>query len=120
MKVEVKVLSHEKETKEAIRKKFVQGLYDCEHIILPAAQALAPERTGKYKRSMSYAVNETKLEGALSAGIYKPGDPNYSPQAHIIEFGSHKMAPLAPLRKAAEQSRSAMGEAIAKRCKEPV
>jgi len=121
MKVEVKqVLSREKEVLEATRRKFAQGLYDCEEIILPIAQALAPERTGRYKRSISWAVNETKLEGALSAGIYKIGDPNYSPQAHIIEFGSHKMAPRAPLRKAAALARERMGQAIAKRCQEPV
>jgi len=54
MKVEVKqVLSREKEVLEATRRKFAQGLYDCEEIILPIAQALAPERTGRYKRSIS-------------------------------------------------------------------
>ena len=106
--------------KANIRRKFAQGLYDCESIILPIAQALAPVRTGQYRRSISYAVDETTLEGALSAGIYKIGDPNYSPHAHLIEFGTHKMAPRAPLRRAAEAARGGMGQAIAKRCQEPV
>ena len=120
MNVTVTTKGREKEVKRNIRRKFAQGLYDCEDIILPIAQALAPVRTGQYKRSMSYAVDEATLEGALSAGIYKRGDPNYSPHAHLIEWGSYKMAPLAPLRKAAEQARERMGQAIARRCKEPV
>jgi len=115
MKVEVKqVMSREKEALEAIRKKFAQGLHDCENIILPAAKAIAPERSGRYKRSLGYAVDETKLEGALYSG------GKTALHAHLVEFGTHKMPPFGTMRKAAEQSRPAMGEAIARRCKEQV
>ncbi len=115
MKLEAKqVMSREEEVKRNVRRKFAQGLEDCEGIILPIARALAPERTGRYKRSLGYAVDETKLEAALYSG------GKAAPHAHLVEWGSHKMAPQGTMRKAAEQARSAMGQAIAKRCKEPV
>jgi len=112
--------TRELEVLQNVRRKFAQGLEDCEEIILPIAQSLAPERTGAYKRSIGYYLNKGAVEAALYSGIYKPGDPNYSPHAHLIEWGSHKMAPRAPMRKAAEQARDRMGQAIARRCKEPV
>ena len=120
MNVTVTKEGREEEVKRNIRRKFAQGLADCEGIILPIAQALAPVRTGRYKRSIGYYLNPDTLEAALYAGVYKPGDPNYSPQAHIIEWGGYRHRPLAPLRKAAEQARERMGQAIAKRCEEPV
>jgi len=115
MNLEVRqVMSREEEVKANIRRKFAQGLYDCEDIILPIAKGLAPERTGRYKRSLGYAFDEAKLE----AGLYSGG--KVAPHAHLVEWGSHKMAPFGTMRKAAEQSRDRMGQAIAKRCKEPV
>ncbi len=112
----IRVLTREDEVKKAARAKFVQGLKDCEGIILPAAQALAlpHKRSGRYLRSLGYTVDETKVQAALYAG----GKAAF--HAHLVEFGTHKTAPQAIQRRAAEQTRTAMGEAIAKRMKEPL
>jgi len=101
---------------ENVRKKFASGLADCEGIILPVARALAQphKHTGNYLRSLGYALDETKLEGALYSG------GKGAPHAHLVEWGTHRMPPQGIMRKAAEQSREAMGRAIAARCKEPV
>jgi len=114
MEIKVTQTNREEEVKAKIRVKFAQGLHDCEKIILPAAKAIAPEISGRYKKSLGYAVDEMKLEAALYSG----GKP--APHAHFVEWGSHKMAPHGTMRKAAEASRTAMGDAIAKRCEEPV
>jgi len=116
MKVQVTTESREEEVKANIRRKFAQGLADCENIILSAAQTLASphKRSGRYMRSLGYALNEQTLEGALYSG------GKVAPHAHLVEWGSHKMAPQGVMRKAAEQTREKMGQAIAKRCKEPV
>ena len=114
MEIKATQTNREKEVKAKIRIKFAQGLHDCEKIILPAARAIAPEISGRYKRSLGFAVDEKKLEAALYSG------GQVAPHAHIVEWGSHKMAPHGTMRKAAEASRAAMGDAIAKRCKEPM
>ena len=116
MKVQVTTESREEEVKANIRMKFAQGLADCENIILPIAQTLALQhkRSGRYMRSLGYALNEQTLEGALYSG------GKAAPHAHLVEWGSHKMAPQGIMRKAAEQARERMGTAIAKRCQEPV
>jgi len=114
MNVTVTTKGREEEVKRNIRRKFATGLEDCEGIILPLAQALAPVRTGRYKRSLGYYLNPGALEGALYSG------GKAAPHAHLIEWGSHKMPPQGVMRKAAEQARERMGQAIAKRCKEPV
>jgi len=115
MNLEVRqIMSREEEVKRNIHTKFAQGLADCESIILPAAQAIAPVRSGRYKRSLGYAVDEKNLEGILYSG------GKAAPHAHLVEWGSHKMAPQGIMRKAAEQARTGMGQAIAKRCEEPV
>jgi len=106
--------TRELEVLQNVRRKFAQGLQDCEGIIVPIAKSLAPERTGRYKRSIGYAVDEKKLEGTFYSG------GKAAPHAHLIEWGTHKMPPQGTMRKAAEQSRDRMGQAIAARCKEPV
>ena len=106
--------TRELEVLQNVRRKFAQGLEDCEAIIVPIAKSLAPERTGRYKRSIGYYLNKGAMEGALYSG------GKAAPHAHLIEWGSHKMAPRAPMRKAAEQARDRMGQAIAARCREPV
>jgi len=114
MDLKVTKTGREEEVKRNIRVKFAQGLADCESIIVPIAQALAPVRTGRYKRSIGYMLNELKLE----AGLYSGGKA--APHAHLVEWGSHKMAPHGTMRKAAELAREEMGQVIARRCKEPV
>ena len=116
MNVKVTTESREEEVKANIRLKFAQGLADCENIILPIAQMLASphKRSGRYFRSLGYALDEQKLEGALYSG------GKSAPHAHIVEWGSHKMPPQGIMRKAAEQARERMGQTIAKRCQEPV
>lgn len=115
MKLEVKqVMNRELEVQRNVRRKFVRGLKDCEAIILPIARALAPERSGRYKRSFGYAVDEKNLEGVLYSG------GKAAPHAHLVEWGTHKMAPHGTMRKTADKARSPMGQAIARRCREPV
>lgn len=117
MKLKVKqVMNREEEVKHNIRAKFAKGLGDCESIILSAAQTLAQphKRSGRYLRSLGYALDEQNLEGALYSG----GKAAF--YAHLVEWGSHKMAPQGIMRKAAEQARAGMGQAIAARCREPV
>jgi len=106
--------SREEEVKANVRRKFAQALGDLEPIVLPVAQALAPVRSGRYKRSLGFAVDEKTLEAAFYSG------GKAAPHAHLVEWGSHKMAPHGTMRKAAEQVRAGMGQAIAKRMKEPV
>jgi len=114
MDLKVTKTGREEEVKRNIRVKFAQGLADCERIILPIALLLAPVRTGRYRRSLGYALNEQKLE----AGLYSGGKA--APHAHLVEWGSHKMPPHGTMRKAAELAREEMGRVIARRCKEPV
>ena len=116
IEVQTSIKTREEEVKANVRKKFAQGLADCENIILPAARALAQPhaRSGRYLRSLGYALDEEKLEGALYSGGKR------APHAHLVEWGSSKMAPQGIMRKAADQSTDRMGKAIAKRCKEPV
>jgi len=106
--------TRELEVLQNVRRKFAQGLQDCEGIIVPIAKSLAPERTGRYKRSIGYYLNKGAMEGALYSG------GKAAPHAHLIEWGTHKMPPQGTMRKAAERSRDRMGQAIARRCKEPV
>jgi len=114
MDMKVSSETRELEILQNVRRKFAQGLQDCENIIVPAAKSIAPERTGRYKRSIGYAVDEKKLEGALYSG------GKAAPHAHLVEWGTHKMPPQGTMRKAAEKSRDRMGQAIAARCREPV
>ena len=106
--------TRELEVLQNVRRKFALGLEDCEAIIVPIAKSLAPERTGRYKRSIGYYLNK----GAMEAALYSGGKA--APHAHLIEWGTHKMPPQGTMRKAAEKSRDRMGQAIAARCREPV
>lgn len=113
-KFETKVTSRELEAQQNVRRKFAAGLKDCETIVKPVAQALAPRRTGRYLRSIDYRVDEKKLEAALVSG------GKGARHAILIEYGTYKMPAFAPMRRAAEQTRPQMGTAIRKRMEEPV
>jgi HK97 gp10 family phage protein len=114
MNVEQQAEGREEEVKQNIRAKFAQALHDCGEIILPIAQENAPYKTGRYKRSLGYEVNDAKLEAQLYS------NRKIAPHAHLLEWGTSKMAPRAPLRKAAEEARDKMGDAVARRMGEPV
>jgi HK97 gp10 family phage protein len=114
MNVKEQAIGREEEVKQNVRLKFGQALHDCGEIILPIAQENAPYKTGRYKRSLGFDVNEGKLEAQLYS------NRKIAPHAHLLEWGTHKMAPRAPLRRAAEAARAPMGQAVAKRMGEPV
>ena len=114
MELEVSYKSCEEEVKINVHKKFGQALGDLKPIILPAAQAIAPVQSGRYKRSLGFAVDEKTLEAAFYSG------GKAAPHAHLVEWGSHKMAPYGTMRKVAEQMRDAMGKTVVKRMEEPV
>ena len=110
-------LSREEEVKQAVRDKFVQGLEDCEEVILPYAISLAlpHKRTGRYLESLGFIVEPRFMRASLFAGGRGKNGAFY---AHMVEFGTHKMAPQAILRRAEEAAKDTMGQVIAKRMRE--
>lgn len=110
-------LTREEEVKQAVRDKFMQALADCEEIILPYAISLAlpHKRTGRYIQGLGYIVEPRFMRSSLFAGGRRKKDAFY---AHMVEFGTHKMAPQAILRRSVDATKDAMGRAIAKRMRE--
>ena len=115
MKLDVRqVMMGEEAAVKAARKLFARGLRDCERIIVPATQAFAPVRTGKYKKSIGYVVDEEEIEGTLYSG------GKGVPHAGFVEYGAPHTPAYAPMRRGAAASRAAMGQVIVKRMKEPL
>jgi len=55
------------------------------------AKQHCPVRRGDLRDSIKARMKKGCPEGYVSAGIYKPGAPAYSPHAHLVENGTVKM-----------------------------
>ena len=104
----VKLIWHGDEIKKQLTEGQRHAIAQGANLIRDDAKRRCPVRRGVLRDSIKARMKVGCPEGYVSAGIYKPGAPAYSPHAHLVEFGTVRMQARPFLRPAFDENIAAV------------